>query len=211
MNGSTTRARTGRGVADTRWAQRPDVWPVTSARGGADRSAYAGEPMIDGANALTIAIAEDAHFAEIIEAREYGSLPDGDARRRRAPVDRSARRRVAPPLPVAVPRAPFLVLVLVIVVAGVLGVLMINTKINENVFVIDKLQQTQTALDLQEQQLSQDLAELESPGNLAAAAKRLGLVPAGTPAFIRLPDGKTLGFPQPASGTPSITAAGQAG
>jgi hypothetical protein len=115
------------------------------------------------------------------------------------------RLRVAPPAPVATPRAPFILLVLTIVVSGVLGILVLNTKINENAFQLHDLQQQQTALDQQEQQLERELAEKESPGSLAAAARRLGLVPAGTPAFIRLPDGRVLGVPQPASGQPSIT------
>ena len=113
--------------------------------------------------------------------------------------------RVAPPAPVATPRAPFILLVLSVVVTGVLGILVLNTKINENAFRLHDLQQQQTALDVREQQLSEELAERESPGNLHAAANRLGLIPAGTPAFIRLPDGRVLGVPQPAVGQPSIT------
>ena len=126
-----------------------------------------------------------------------------------APVEATAdappRLKVAPPAPVVTPRAPFVLLVLTVVVSGVLGILVLNTKINENAFRLHDLQQRQTALDVQEEQLQQELAELESPGSLAAAARRLGLVPAGTPAFIRLPDGRVLGVPQPASGQPSIT------
>jgi len=76
----------------------------------------------------------------------------------------------------------------------------LNTKINENSFRLNDLKATQAALDVQEQQLQQQLADLESPGNLRAAATRLGLVPAGTPAFISLPDGRVVGVPQPASG-----------
>jgi hypothetical protein len=38
----------------------------------------------------------------------------------------------------------------------------------------------------------------EATPALAAAARRLGLVPAGIPAFIRLPDGRVLGTPTPA-------------
>ena len=37
------------------------------------------------------------------------------------------------------------------------------------------------------------------------SARRLGLVPAGTPAFIRLPDGRILGVPQPATGAQSAS------
>ena len=127
------------------------------------------------------------------------------AGRERARAGRS-RLRVAPPLPVAVPRAPFLVLLLVIVVAGVFGVLLINTKINENAFTLDKLHNSQSSLDQQEQKLAQDLTVAAAPGNLAAAAKRLGLVPAGSTAVIRLPDGRLLNVPEPASGPVSVTA-----
>jgi hypothetical protein len=85
-------------------------------------------------------------------------------------------------------------------------VLVLNTKINENSFVLDGLQAQQHSLDLKEQQLTRDLEEAQSPGNLRAAAKRLGLVPAGTPAFITLPDGKVLGVPTPAAEPNATTA-----
>jgi hypothetical protein len=112
---------------------------------------------------------------------------------------------VAPPAPVAVPRAPFVLLVLVLVVGGVLGILLLNTKINENAFRLDDLHRQQAALQLKEQQLRGELAAKETAGNLEAEARRLGLVPAGTPAYLRLPDGRVIGVPQPATGQPSVT------
>jgi hypothetical protein len=180
MNGTTTRARTGRAAADTRHATR-------SRRRYDD--VYAGS-YVDGANALQIGYA-DPEVAEPIPAQRRPVAPEPVAE----PVPD------APPSPVALPRASFIVLVLGVVVAGVLGILVLNTKINENAFRLDDLRNQQAALDLQEQQLAQELAEKESPGNLAAAAKRLGLVPAGTPAFITLPNGRVVGVPQPASAT----------
>lgn len=148
----------------------------------------------------------------------------GGARVRRSPPARPRQRTrhpgvaarpapVAPPAPVALPRAPFLILVLVLVVAGVLGVLVLNTKINESSFRLDDLKAQQGALDLQEQQLERDLAEAQSPGNLRAAANRLGLVPAGAPAFITLPDGRVVGVPTPATGPPgsAVVGSGSAG
>ena len=116
-----------------------------------------------------------------------------------------ARLQVAPPVPVAVPRAPFVVLILLVVVGGVLGVLLLNTKINENAFRLHDLRARQVVLDQRQQHLEQQIAEAESPGSLAAAARRLGLVPAGEPAFLRLPDGTVVGVPVPATGTPSRT------
>jgi hypothetical protein len=118
---------------------------------------------------------------------------------------RRPRLRLAPPMPVAVPRAPFVLLIVLVVVAGVLGILVLNTKIAESGIQLTKLKEQQAQLDLREQQVSQEIALAESPGHLDAAAKRLGLVPAGAPAFIRLPDGKIIGVPQPATGEPSIT------
>jgi hypothetical protein len=120
-------------------------------------------------------------------------------------TDPRARLRVAPPAPVAVPRTPFVVLILMVVVGGVLGVLLLNTKINENAFRLHDLRARQVVLDQRQQQLEQQIAEAESPGSLAAAARRLGLVPAGEPAFLRLPDGTVVGVPVPATGTPSRT------
>ena len=66
----------------------------------------------------------------------------------------------------------------------------------------------QAALDLQEQQLTQDLADAAVAGQPACGgASRLGLVPAGTPAFISLPDGRVVGVPQPGHGQPDATSA----
>jgi hypothetical protein len=109
--------------------------------------------------------------------------------------------RVAPPLPVAV---PFIALILVVVVGGVLGILVVNTKINENAFRLTELREQQSALDVQEQQLKQEIARAEDPGNLTAQARKLGLVE-GTPVQIRLPDGRLTGMMTPATQAPSIT------
>jgi hypothetical protein len=173
MNGTTTRAR-----AEARAAARRGYGRFT-----------------DGANALAIDYADPIDYAQ----------PGGPASPRLVEVEPPRRTPVpvAPPTPVSLPRPAFLVLVVAIVVGGVLGVLLLNTKINENAFRLDDLRAGQAALDLQEQQLAQALAEKESPGNLAAEARRLGLVPAGTPAFIRLPDGRVVGVPRPAGGAGS--------
>lgn len=81
-----------------------------------------------------------------------------------------------PPVPVPVPRAPFVALVLALVVGGVLGILVLNTKINENAFVLHELYEQQTKLDLRQQQLEQEIAEASSTATLDATARRMGLV-----------------------------------
>lgn len=130
-------------------------------------------------------------------------------RRQARPQSRARvrRRRETPTLPL--PRAAFMILVVVLVVAGLVGVLVLRTKINENSFRLGDLRQSQQALSLQEQQLEQQLADLSSPGNLLAAAARLGLVQAGTPAYLNLPDGRVVGVPQPATGSDDATQADQ--
>ncbi|MEU5564563.1 septum formation initiator family protein [Micromonospora musae] len=118
---------------------------------------------------------------------------------------RPPRLRVAPPPPMSVPRAPFAALIVMLVVGGVLGILLVNTKINENAFKLEKLQQQQARLDLEQEQLKKEIADAEAPGNLAAQARKLGLVESGEPGYVRLPDGRTIGVPQPATGAPSVT------
>lgn len=110
-------------------------------------------------------------------------------------------RRSTPPAPVALPRTPFVLLVLALVAAGIVGLLVLNTAINTSSLTVQRLRGQQSTLDAQEQQLNQELADLKSPGSLQAAATRMGLVPAGRTAFIRLPDGKVIGVPQPVSAT----------
>jgi hypothetical protein len=121
------------------------------------------------------------------------------------------RLRVAPPAPISAPRAPFIAVVIAIVVAGVIGILLINTKTNENTFQISKLQDQKTALDNQQQKLENQIAGYESTGNLDVAARRLGLVKADSPAYIRLPDGRIIGVPKPGNGPTAVTAQDPAG
>jgi hypothetical protein len=152
----------------------------------------------DGANALQI---EHEDLIERAAPRVPAAKPvPTRTRGQRKPWVSDVTGTETAPLPIRLPRTPFIALVVGLVVVGVLGVLVLNTKINENSFRLNDLKATQAALDVQEQQLQQQLADLESPGNLRAAATRLGLVPAGTPAFISLPDGRVVGVPQPASG-----------
>jgi hypothetical protein len=122
-------------------------------------------------------------------------------------IDPRPRLRVAPPAPINVPRAPFVALVLVLVIAGVFGILLINTKTNENSFRLTELQNQQAALDNEQQTLQRQIDFFETPGNIQARARQLGLVD-GHPAYIRLPDGKIINPPVPGSGELSRTAQG---
>ncbi|NUS73836.1 MAG: hypothetical protein HOQ05_10565 [Corynebacteriales bacterium] len=98
------------------------------------------------------------------------------------------------------PRAPFVALLLVLIVSGMVGLVLLNTAINENAFRLYELKREAKTKDLEEKQYERDLAELESPGEIDRAARQLGLVHAGTPAFIELPSGEVQGKPSPAGG-----------
>jgi hypothetical protein len=144
----------------------------------------------------------EAELRHLKRRAQANAEPEGVAQPEQAA---KPRKRLAPPVPVAVVRTPFVMLLIMAVVAGVLGILVLNAKITENAFKLSALRKEQTALDLREQQLKQLISEHESPGSLAAAAAKLGLVESGPPAFILLPDGKIIGVPKPATGSPSIT------
>ena len=109
-----------------------------------------------------------------------------------------ARLTVVPRYTQKAPRVPFLVLVSLLLVCGIGGLLWVNTSLQQASFTATALEQRANALDAKAQALQMDLARLRAPQRLAQRAKRLGMVPATSPAFIRLSDGQVLGKPRPA-------------
>jgi hypothetical protein len=101
-------------------------------------------------------------------------------------------------------RTPFAVLVISMLVAGVVGLLMFNTNMQQSSFKATALQERVNVLTAKEQSLNMELDALRDPQRLASAAKELGMVPATEPAFIRLIDGRVLGNPTPAALANSI-------
>jgi hypothetical protein len=148
------------------------------------------DPQIDGTTALQPEYTPPEHETP---EHETTSRPASHPAR----PGREDRLRAAPPAPVSAPRAPFVALVLVLVLAGVVGILVLNTRIAENAFKLDALKTKQAGLDRDEERLRSDLANKESPVTLASRAKQLGLVPSRTPAFLVLPDGTKLEMPGP--------------
>ncbi len=113
-----------------------------------------------------------------------------------APV---ARRRPALSLVVPrrtdAPRAPFVAVIVALLVSGLLGLLVLNTVLAQDAFALHTLSQNGRALADREQSLSREVEALRSPEALAARAEAAGMVQAGPPAFLRLPDGAILGSP----------------
>ena len=96
-------------------------------------------------------------------------------------------------------RTPFAVLVIAILAAGVVGLLMFNTSMQQTSFTATALQDRVNVLTAKEQSLALELDALRDPQDLAVSAKELGMVAPSQPAFVRLADGRVLGNPTPAT------------
>ena len=96
-------------------------------------------------------------------------------------------------------RTPFVVLMLAMLAAGVVGLLMFNTNMQQSSFEVTRLQDQVSTLSAHEQSLAMELESLRDPQRLAITAKRLGMVPPAEPAFVSLSTGKVLGNPTPAT------------
>lgn len=111
-----------------------------------------------------------------------------------AAVER-ARLTVVPRRAVKAPKVPFVTLVSLLLVGGVVGLLLFNTSMQQASFAATTLEGKAALLDAKEQSLQMRLHHLRDPQRVATRAKTLGMVPSTTPAFLRLSDGAVLGTP----------------
>lgn len=102
------------------------------------------------------------------------------------------------------PRVPFVTLVSVLLVAGVAGLLYFNTSMQQVSFRATAMEHRAELLTAQQQGLQMDLDRLRDPQRVATQAKKMGMVPVSSPAFLRLRDGAVLGDPTPATGAGAI-------
>jgi len=121
----------------------------------------------------------------------------------RRPVSRPPVRVVDVPA-VRPARAPFVVLVLVLLSLGLGALLLLNTLLAQGSFTLHELDAKVANLADQEQALQQKAAALASPKRLARSATELGMVASVNPAFLRAEDGKVLGAPVPAASPPPV-------
>lgn len=117
-----------------------------------------------------------------------------DAARRAAPakVSPAPRRpglRVLPGGRVRPPRAPFVVLVLLVLGAGLVGLLLLNTGLQQSSFELRDLERDTRVLRDQHAALTQEVARLSAPDHLAARAEALGMVPAGEREYLVVGEG----------------------
>jgi hypothetical protein len=117
------------------------------------------------------------------------------------PLPRTSPRRAAPTprqLKVVAPaqlqgNGLFLVMCAVLLLGGFVGVLMLNTAMAKGSYTMRDLQRRSDALTDTQDSLRHSIDRVSGPGPLAQRARALGMVPAATPAFLRLADGKVLG------------------
>jgi hypothetical protein len=81
-------------------------------------------------------------------------------------------------------RWPFVALVLVLMIGGLVGLLLLNTALAQGAFRLHDLQATANQLDDAQQGLARQVDELSDPTALATRAKALGMVPGGLASFL---------------------------
>ncbi|MFI0741235.1 septum formation initiator family protein [Streptomyces sp. NPDC021100] len=94
-------------------------------------------------------------------------------------------------------RTPFVLLVVVLLGSGLIGLLLLNSALNQGSFELSRLQRKTTELTDRQQALQQEVDQLAAPDALERRARELGMVPGGSPAFLN-PDGTVSGVPAPA-------------
>jgi hypothetical protein len=112
--------------------------------------------------------------------------------RARLTVVPKRRRRTSP--------VPFLVLVSMLAVGGVVGLLLFNTSMQQASFAATELQHQADSLDAREQGLQMEIDHLRDPQVIALKAQRMGMVLPTSPAVLDVRTGRVLGDPAPATG-----------
>lgn len=92
----------------------------------------------------------------------------------------------------------FAAMCIAVMVLGLIGLLALNTAIGQDSVELQRLENASASLSNTEAALTQAVDAARSPHNLAAHAAALGMVPAGSMAFISLSDGKISGQANPA-------------
>ncbi|MEV0264497.1 septum formation initiator family protein [Streptomyces sp. NPDC050617] len=105
--------------------------------------------------------------------------------------------RLLPAGPAGAKRTPFVLLVVVLLGSGLIGLLVLNSSLNQGSFELSRLEKQTTELTDEQQSLQQDVDKLSAPDALDRRARELGMVPGGNPAFLG-PDGTVHGSPSPA-------------
>ena len=115
-----------------------------------------------------------------------------------AAVER-ARLRVVPRRRTKAARVPFVALVTLVMLGGVIGLLLFNTSMQQAAFATTALEEQAATLTAREQTLEMELDVLRNPQRVAEQAQAMGMVPSHSPAYLELESGKVLGEAAPAT------------
>ena len=112
----------------------------------------------------------------------------GAAARRVLPgrASSGARLRLVPARVLRARRAPFVVLVLLLLGVGLVGLLLLNTSLQQGSFDLTELGRETALLRDREAVLADEVAQRSAPGALASRARSLGMVPNEAPVFLRI-------------------------
>lgn len=103
------------------------------------------------------------------------------------------------------PRVPFVTFVSIILLAGVVGLLLFNTSMQQASFRATALEKQATDLGAQQEALEMEIQVLREPQRVARAAQELGMVIPRKPAgIVHLGSGRISGDPAPATAADSI-------
>lgn len=122
-----------------------------------------------------------------------------EALRAAAPRPRPRLRRIDSPTR-TMPGLGFAMLVVVLVVAGMVGLLVLNTTLQNQGFEVRRAQRQAADLAYQVSDLETRVHEAASPAMVAGRATELGMVPNPNGAFIDLATGRIVGTPKAATG-----------
>jgi hypothetical protein len=106
---------------------------------------------------------------------------------RRAQRSSSKRGPAVTRQPTVAPKAPFVVMVMIVLGVGIAAIMWLSTQATADSYRLQDARAEETRLARQVEQLRREVALAESPPSLADAAAKLGLVPAGDPARLRQP------------------------
>ena len=110
-----------------------------------------------------------------------------------------ARLSVVPRVRSRAPRVPFVTLVSLVLLGGIVGLLLFNTSMQQASFAASSLETQADTLAAREQTLRMELDELRNPQRVAQEAQQMGMVIPAAPVFLDLETGKTIGVRTPAT------------
>lgn len=110
----------------------------------------------------------------------------------------TTRSRARVPQRRPAPRHRLLLACVAVLSLGLLGVLLLNTVVSQGAFRQFDLELELIELSEEEERLARAVQLAEAPVSVERRARALGMVPAGSPVFLRLADGAILGEPVPA-------------